>query len=60
MRVRGVRERPRSRLSDLVYGRWVEVVGENTDRYGRLVGKVLVNGSNVNLAQIQAVMAWHS
>ncbi len=35
------------------------MVGEKNDRYGRLVGKVLVNGRDANLAQIQAGMAWH-
>ncbi|WP_305357082.1 thermonuclease family protein [Polaromonas sp.] len=52
-------QRSKQSLSDLVYGRWVEVVGEKNDRYGRLVGKVLVNGRDANLAQIQAGMAWH-
>ncbi len=33
--------------------------GEKNDRYGRLVGKVLVNGGDANLAQIQTGMAWH-
>lgn len=52
-------QRSKQSLSDLVYGRWVEVEGEKNDRYGRLVGKVLVNGRDANLAQIQAGMAWH-
>lgn len=52
-------QRSKQSLSDLVYGRWVEVEGEKSDRYGRLVGKVLVNGRDANLAQIQAGMAWH-
>lgn len=52
-------QRSKQSLSDLVYGRWVEVEGEKNDRYGRLVGKVLASGRDVNLAQIQAGMAWH-
>lgn len=52
-------KRSKQNLSDLVYGRWVEVEGEKNDRYGRLVGKVSVNGRDANLAQIQAGMAWH-
>ena len=28
------------------------------DRYGRTVGKVLVNGIDANLAQVKAGMAW--
>lgn len=29
------------------------------DRYGRLVGKVLIAGNDVNLAQVRAGLAWH-
>lgn len=52
-------QRSKQHLSDLVYGKWVEVEGEKHDRYGRLVGKVLVSGIDANLAQVQAGMAWH-
>ena len=52
-------QRSKQSMSDLVYGKWVEVEGEKNDRYGRLVGKVLLNGRDINLAQIQAGMAWH-
>ncbi|WP_205853073.1 thermonuclease family protein [Polaromonas sp. AER18D-145] len=52
-------QRSKQHLSDLLYGKWVEVEGEKNDRYGRLVGKVLVNGIDANLAQVQAGMAWH-
>lgn len=52
-------QRSKQHLSDLVYGKWVEVEGEKNDRYGRLVAKVLVNGTDANLAQVQAGMAWH-
>lgn len=30
-----------------------------TKRYGRLVGKVVVNGQAVNLEQVRRGMAWH-
>jgi endonuclease YncB( thermonuclease family) len=49
----------RHHLSDQVYGRWVEVEGAKSDRYGRLVGKVLLDGRDVNLAQVKAGLAWH-
>lgn len=52
-------QRSKQHLSNLVYGKWVEVEGEKNDRYGRLVGKVLVNGTDANLVQVQAGMAWH-
>jgi endonuclease YncB( thermonuclease family) len=29
------------------------------DRYQRILGKVLLNGTDVNLEQIEAGMAWH-
>ena len=45
-------------LSDLVFKRQVEINVETTDQYGRIVGKVLVNGQDVNLAQIRSGMAW--
>lgn len=46
-------------LSDLVYNKQVIVEGEKIDRYGRLVGKILVNGHDANLAQVRTGMAWH-
>ncbi len=52
-------QRSKQNLSDLVFGQEAVVEGEKNDRYGRLVGKVLVNGHDANLAQIQAGMAWH-
>lgn len=45
-------------LSDLVYGKQVEVDWKKHDRYGRIVGKVLVNGMDANLMQIKRGMAW--
>lgn len=52
-------QRSKQNLSDLVYGNKAIVEGKKNDRYGRLVGKVLVNGQDANLAQVQAGMAWH-
>lgn len=45
-------------LSDLVYGKVVSVNWDKQDRYGRTVGKVLVNGTDANLAQIKNGYAW--
>jgi endonuclease YncB( thermonuclease family) len=45
-------------LSGLVFGKSVTVEVETTDRYGRTVGRVLVNGQDANLAQVKAGMAW--
>ena len=46
-------------LSNLVFDRQVVVEYEKTDRYGRTLGKVLVNRRDVNLEQIKAGLAWH-
>ncbi len=46
-------------LSDLVAGKHVLVEWYKQDRYGRIVGKVLIDGQDVNLQQIEAGMAWH-
>lgn len=51
-------QRSRQNLGDLVFGRTVTVEYEKQDRYGRTVGKVLVNGVDANLEQIKAGMAW--
>jgi endonuclease YncB( thermonuclease family) len=51
--------RSKESLSELVFGKNVTVDSEKRDRYGRNVGKVLVNGVDANLTQIQRGMAWH-
>jgi len=46
-------------LSDLIFDREVTVEYEKTDQYGRVVGKILLDGKDVNLEQVKAGMAWH-
>lgn len=46
-------------LSDLAYDRVATVETTKLDRYGRAIGKVLVNGRDVNLEQIQRGCGWH-
>jgi endonuclease YncB( thermonuclease family) len=46
-------------LSALVFGQNVTVDYHKTDRYGRTVGTVVVNGRDVNLEQVRAGLAWH-
>lgn len=46
-------------LSSLVFDREVEVHWKKRDRYKRIVGRVMVNGMDVNLAQIESGLAWH-
>lgn len=51
-------QRSKEHLSDLIYGRTVVVEWDKLDRYGRTVGKILVNGRDANLEQVKAGMAW--
>lgn len=46
-------------LSDLAYDRVVAVESSKLDRYGRIIGKVFVNGQDVNLEQIRYGCGWH-
>lgn len=46
-------------LSKLVYGKHVTVVWEKVDRYRRTVGKILLDGQDINLEQVKAGLAWH-
>jgi endonuclease YncB( thermonuclease family) len=46
-------------LSSLVNGQTVKVNYYKRDRYGRIVGTVLVNGADAGLRQIEAGLAWH-
>jgi endonuclease YncB( thermonuclease family) len=50
--------RSKESLSDMVFDKTVNVETEKRDRYGRQIGKVLVNGQDVNLAQVERGMAW--
>lgn len=45
-------------LSDLVYGKQVSVDYNKQDRYGRTVGKVIVEGIDANLEQVKSGFAW--
>lgn len=45
-------------LSDLVFDKVVSIQYEKEDRYGRIVGKVIVNGKDANLEQIKRGLAW--
>ena len=51
--------RSKESLSELVYDQIVLVETEKKDRYGRDVGKVLVQGVDASLAQVQRGLAWH-
>ncbi|RYD24580.1 MAG: micrococcal nuclease [Verrucomicrobiaceae bacterium] len=47
-------------LSDMVFGKPVELRNTSRDRYGRTVAAVIVDGATeVNPAMVRAGMAWH-
>jgi len=48
----------RQNLDRLVYRKQVTVDYNGNDRYGRIVGKVLLDGKNINLEQIKSGSAW--
>ncbi len=50
--------RSKESLSALAFDKTVNVETSKRDRYGRQIGKVLVNGRDVNLVQIERGMAW--
>ena len=46
-------------LSALVFNRHVQVEYNKKDKYGRTVGKIIVNGMDANLEQVRSGLAWH-
>ena len=52
-------QRSRSSLQDLLAGRQVQVTYDKADRYGRLVGKIELEGRDINLEQLRRGLAWH-
>lgn len=51
--------RSKESLSALLFDKQVTIEFRKTDRYGRPVGKILVDGIDVNLEQVKVGMAWH-
>ena len=46
-------------LSRMIFGKEVKVVWSKMDKYGRVVGKILLDGRDINIEQIKAGYAWH-
>ncbi|HKF94339.1 MAG TPA: thermonuclease family protein, partial [Gammaproteobacteria bacterium] len=46
-------------LARLVFGKQVIVQYNDLDRCSRVFGKVIVNGQDAKLRQVQAGLAWH-
>ncbi len=51
-------QKSKENLSHLVAGKEVEVDWSKRDRYQRIVGKIIFDGQDVNLAQVRAGLAW--
>jgi endonuclease YncB( thermonuclease family) len=52
-------QKSKKNLSDLSFGRTVDVIWLKHDRYGRVVGQVFVDGKDTGLEQIKHGLAWH-
>jgi endonuclease YncB( thermonuclease family)/methylphosphotriester-DNA--protein-cysteine methyltransferase len=46
-------------LSKMIFGKQVTVIWDKVDKYQRTVGKVLLDGKDINIEQIKAGLAWH-
>lgn len=51
--------RSREHLAALIFRRHVLIEWNKVDRYGRIIGKVRLDGRDVCLAQVSAGLAWH-
>lgn len=52
-------QKSKENLATLVAGKAVHVEEHGTDRYGRTIGEVMVDGKSANLAQVTGGFAWH-
>ena len=52
-------QKSKQSLHQLVHNKQVTVEFQKKDKYGRTVGKVLINGNDICLEQIKLGMAWH-
>ncbi len=52
-------QKSKQSLSQMVYNKQVTVEYQKKDKYGRTLGKVLHNGTDVCIEQIKLGMAWH-
>ena len=49
----------KAHLAALVLGKHVHAIAQKKDRYGRTIATLMLNTKDVNLAMVQAGMAWH-
>lgn len=51
--------RSKQHLAELIFNKEVNVEYYKKDKYGRTIGKISVNGTDANLEQVKAGLAWH-
>ena len=49
----------RQHLAGVVFTKTVQVEWTKRDRYGRIIGKVIADGQDVCLMQLESGLAWH-
>ena len=52
-------QKAKEKLSDLVFQKQAIVRFTKIDQYGRVVGKVFVNGQDASMLMLEAGLAWH-
>ena len=52
-------QKSKENLSTLVAGKYVVVEYDKLDRYKRVLGKIMLNGKDMNLEQVSSGLAWH-
>lgn len=48
----------RKALGEAILDKQVQVEATKSDKYGRLIGRVILDGVDINLQQVQSGMAW--
>jgi endonuclease YncB( thermonuclease family) len=46
-------------LTGMVFGKTVVIDYNKRDKYARIIGKVLLDGNDINLEQVKRGLAWH-
>lgn len=49
----------KQKLSDLIFEKKVTILIYKQDRYGRSIGKILLDGRDINLMMVEEGFAWH-
>jgi len=51
-------QRSKRSLIDLIAGEYVRIQKHDVDRYGRTIGTIYLNGTDINLTQVKKGLAW--